>query len=177
MKQKKNYKIYVVLSQTYSILARTIKGITHEKYSHISIAFDENCKEMYSFGRKFRYFPFWGIFKREYLNEGLFLNKNANMAICEINVTKEQYENIKKRIKEIKDTNQGYNIAGLLLAYFRIKLHRNKYYCSEFVYEVLSSDGIEILDKKQILFQPEEIISNINYDLIYEGEIKNFDYS
>ena len=56
-----------------------------------------------------------------------------------------------------------------------IKLHRNKYYCSEFVYEVLSSDGIDILDKKEVLFQPEEIISGIsNYNLIYEGEIKNF---
>ena len=95
------------------MLARTIKGITHEKYSHISIAFDENCKEMYSFGRKFRYFPFWGIFKREYLDEGLFLNKNANMAICEINVTKEQYENAKKRIQEIKDTNRSITIGIL----------------------------------------------------------------
>ena len=69
------------------------------------------------------------------------------MAICEIRVTKEQYDNIKKRILEIKDTNQGYNIVGLLLAYFRIKLHRNKYYCSEFVYEVLSSDGVEIIER------------------------------
>ena len=177
MEKNNNYKIYIVLSQTYSLLARTIKGITHEKYSHISIAFDDKCKEMYSFGRKFRYFPFWGIFKREYLDEGLFLNKNANIAICEINVTKEQYEKIKKRIEEIKDTNHGYNIVGLLLAYFRIKLNRNKYYCSEFVYEVLSSDGIEILNKEQILFQPEEIISNVNYDLIYEGEMRDFNYS
>lgn len=174
MEKKNNYKIYIVLSQTYSFLARIIKSITDKKYSHVSIAFDENCNEMYSFGRKFRYFPFWGIFKREYLNEGLFLNENANMAIYEINVTKEQYENIRKRIREIKDTNKGYNIAGLLLAYFRIKLNRNKYYCSEFVYEVLSSDGIGILNRKEVLFQPEEIISNINYNLIYEGEIKNF---
>ena len=96
--ENKKYKIYVVLSQTHSGLAKTIKHITHEKYSHVSIAFDDKCHEMYSFGRKYRYFPFWGIFKREYLNEGLFLNKNANMAICEINVTKTQYDNIKKRI-------------------------------------------------------------------------------
>ena len=54
MVKKKDYKIYVVLSQTHSMLAKTIKSITHEKYSHISIAFDANCEEMYSFGRKFR---------------------------------------------------------------------------------------------------------------------------
>ena len=47
MKEEKNYRIYIVLSQTYSVLARTIKSITHEKYSHISISFDENCDVCY----------------------------------------------------------------------------------------------------------------------------------
>ena len=59
MEKEKNYKIYIVLSQTYSMLARTIKSITREKYSHVSIAFDENCDEMYSFGRKWKHFPFF----------------------------------------------------------------------------------------------------------------------
>ena len=173
--KKNKKKIYFVLTQTYSMLARTIKCITHEKYSHISIAFDEKCEEMYSFGRKYRYFPFLGIFKQEKLDEGLFLNKNAKMAIYEIYVTKEQYKSAKEKIKEIEENNKGYNIAGLLLAYFKIKLHRNKYYCSEFVYEVLSSNNVHLLDKKETLFQPEEIINRIKYNsLIYEGEIKNF---
>ena len=178
MEKEKNYRIYIVLSQTYSMLARTIKSITHENYSHVSIAFDENCEEMYSFGRKWKHFPFYGIFKREKLDEGLFLNKNAHMAIYEIHVTKEQCENAKKRIKEIEKSNNGYNIAGLLLAYFKIKLHRNKYYCSEFVYEVLSSDGVEIIERDDKIFQPEElinrVINSVQNNLIYKGEIKDF---
>ena len=57
-----NKKIYVVLTQTYSGLARTIKYFTKDTYSHASISFDKVCNEMYSFGRKFKYFPLYGIF-------------------------------------------------------------------------------------------------------------------
>ena len=178
MKEDKNHKVYIVLSQTYSGIAKTIKHITREKYSHVSIAFDENCDEMYSFGRKYRYIPFYGIFKKEKLDEGLFLNKNAHMAIYEIDVTEKQFKNIKKKIKEIELNNNGYNITGLLLAYFKIKLHRNKYYCSEFVYEVLSSDGVDIIERDDKIFQPEELINrvidNVQNNLIYKGEIKDF---
>lgn len=57
---------------------------------------------MYSFGRKYIYFPFYGIFLKEDLRKGLFSrNKNALVAIYEINVTDYQYNKIKEKIKEI----------------------------------------------------------------------------
>ncbi len=166
-------KVYLILTQTYSGLARTIKVFTHDKYSHASISLDSKCNEMYSFGRKYRYFPFYGIFKQENLNKGLFKNKGALISIYEIDITEEQYNKIKNNILNIKKTNKGYNIIGLLLAYFRIKLHRNKYYCSEFVYEVLSGKGVDIYSKEQIRFRPMELIEK-NFKKIYEGEIREF---
>lgn len=170
----KNKKIYVVLTQTYSNIARTIKFFTKDTYSHASIAFDKNCNEMYSFGRKYKYFPFYGIFKEENLNKGLFTNKKSLIAIYEINVTPYQYKKIKQKVKEISKNNKGYNIVGLILAKFKIKLHRNKYYCSEFVYEVLSSDKINIYDKNKTLFRPEELIINDSFIKIFEGKIRDF---
>ncbi len=166
-------KVYLVLTQTYSGLAKTIKVLTKEEYSHASISLDSKCKEMYSFGRKYRYFPFYGIFQHEDLRKGLFKNKNALISIYEIDVSNDQYDKIVKKIKKIKNTNNGYNIIGLLLAYFRIKLNRNKYYCSEFVYEVLSSNGVDIYDKNKIRFQPMELIKK-NFKNIYEGKISDF---
>ena len=53
-----------------------------------------------------------------------------------------------------------------------IKVNRNKYYCSEFVYEVLSSDGINILDSNDVRIQPEELINSESFNKIYEGKIK-----
>ena len=168
-------KIYIVLTQTYTTIARIIKSITKDKYSHASISLDIKCNNMYSFGRKYIYFPFYGIFLKEDLRKGLFIrNKNALVVIYEIKVTKEQYNKIKEKIKEIELNNKGYNIMGLLLAYFRVKLHRKKYYCSEFVYEVLSNKEIEIYNKENTLFKPEELITNNRFVKIFEGKIRDY---
>jgi len=169
-----NKKIYIVLTQTYSLVARIIKYLTHDKYSHASLSFDKSCNEMYSFGRKYRYFPMYGIFKKEDLNKGLFRNKGSLIAVYEVNVNESQYNKIKNKVKEIEKTNKGYNIIGLLLARFKIKLNRNKYYCSEFVYEVLSSDNINLYSKNNALFRPEELIENIKSNKIFEGKIRDF---
>lgn len=168
-------KIYIVLTQTYTTIARIIKSITKDKYSHASISLDIKCNNMYSFGRKYIYFPFYGIFLKEDLRKGLFIrNKNALIAIYEIKVTKKQYNKIKDKIKEIELNNKGYNIIGLLLAHFRVKLHRRKYYCSEFVYEVLSNKEIEIYNKENTLFKPEELITNNRFVKIFEGKIRDY---
>ena len=168
-------KIYIVLTQTYTTIARIIKSITKDNYSHASISLDIKCNNMYSFGRKYIYFPFYGIFLKEDLRKGLFIrNKNALIAIYEIKVTKKQYNKIKDKIKEIELNNKGYNIIGLLLAHFRIKLHRRKYYCSEFVYEVLSNKEIEIYNKENTLFKPEKLITNNRFVKIFEGKIRDY---
>ena len=168
-------KIYIVLTQTYTTIARIIKSITKDKYSHASISLDIKCNHMYSFGRKYIYFPFYGIFLKEDLRKGLFIrNKNALVVIYEIKVTKKQYNKIKDKIKEIELNNKGYNIIGLLLAHFRVKLHRRKYYCSEFVYEVLSNKEIEIYNKENTLFKPEELITNNRFVKIFEGKIRDY---
>ena len=169
----KNKRVYLVLTQTYSGIARTIKAITRKKYSHASLSLDRECNEMYSFGRKYKYIPFYGVFKKEDLNKGLFKNKNAKIAIYEIDITEDQYNGIVEKINKIKKKNRGYNILGLFLAGFRIKLHRNKYYCSEFVYTVLSNSKVHVYDKNDIRFQPEELVEK-NFKKIFEGTIKDF---
>ncbi len=169
----KNKCIYLVLTQTNTYLARIIKYYTKNKYSHISIAFDDECNEMYSFGRKYDRNPFIGMFKREKLDQGVFNNKNSSMAIYKVSVNGYQYKKIRKIIREIERTNKGYNIFGLLTAALKIKLNRKKYYCSEFVYEVLSNEKVEILSKNEICFNPEDIIQK-DFKLLYEGFIKEY---
>ena len=166
--------IYIVLTQTYSVIARTIKLFTHDKYSHVSISFDKECKHMYSFGRKYKYFPFYGVFNHEELDKGLFTNKGSLIAIYEVKISRKKYNRIKKKVKNIKENNRGYNILGLLLAYFKIKLHRNKHYCSEFVYEVLSDDEVKLIERNDDIFKPEDLIKELNYNKLFEGMIVDY---
>ena len=168
-------EIYIVLSHSGTKISNLINLFTHDKYSHISLSFDKKCNLMYSFGRKYDLFPFYGVFKEENIKENLFVKKdNSIMAIYELKVTKKKYKKIKYKIEEIKKGNKGYNIIGLILAEFKIKLNRKKYYCSEFIYEVLSDKKINIINKNKKIFRPEEIINNLKTNKIYEGRIKNY---
>ena len=58
-------KIYIVLTDTGTLLSKAIGLYTRKDLNHASIAFDEELKEMYSFGRKQRHNPFVGGFVKE----------------------------------------------------------------------------------------------------------------
>lgn len=168
-------RIYIVFSQTNTIISKILKFITKDEYNHVSLTFNENCKEMYSFGRKYTYFALIGCFNTEDICKGLYkIKSNSKMAIYSLTVTDDQYLSIVNKINYIKLNSKGYNIIGLLLAYFRIKLNRNKYYCSEFVYDVLSDKNVNILDKDNILFKPCELKKINGLHLIYEGRIRDY---
>jgi len=175
MNKQNKKKIYIVFSQTNTILARIIKLITKNEYSHVSLSFDEKCKIMYSFGRKYDSNPFYGIFKIENINEGLFKKTNAKIAIYELDISEKTYKNIKRNIKKIEQNNKGYNIFGLILAIFDFRIKRKKYYCSEFVYKVLAEDNVKIIKKTDKAIRPIYIKNNLeNSKLIYTGRVNNY---
>lgn len=168
-----NKKIYIVLTRTNTIPSKLIRLITKDTYSHVSISYNKKCDHMFSFGRKYKYFPLIGQFNIENIRKGFFNRKNTSMAIYELNITNEQMDNIEKIINFIQKTSTGYNIIGLILALFKIKLHRNKYYCSEFVFEVLSNEKVNIYDKNNVIFKPEQLVSD-KFNKIYEGKIIDY---
>ncbi|MCL1950335.1 MAG: hypothetical protein FWF59_11445 [Turicibacter sp.] len=45
-------EIYIVLTKTSSVASKLIGCYTKKPYSHVSIAFDKELKQVYSFGRK-----------------------------------------------------------------------------------------------------------------------------
>lgn len=165
-------KIYVVLTQSYTVLARLIKFVTKSKYSHVSLSFDEECTNMYSIGRKYTYCPFIGEYKKESIYAGVFnLNKNAEILIYELSVTKEQYENIKILLNKYGNSSKGYNLLGLILAIFNKKISRKKYYCSEFIYKILSDESVNLFPKTNNVVKPMDFISINGINKIYEGKI------
>lgn len=166
--------IYIVLTQTYTLLARTIMIVTKEEYSHASISFNKSCTKMYSFARKYPRNPIIGVFKEESINKDLFqMQKKSRIAIYEIKTTKDKFILIKNKIKEIENNNKGYNVIGLFLASLGIKTNRKKYYCSEFVYKVLSDEKIKILNERNKAVKPRDLITE-KCKLIYEGKVSDY---
>lgn len=169
-------KVYIVLSYTGTVLSKLIKIYTHKEYSHVSISLDEQLNSMYSFGRLNPYIPFIGGFVQESPNFGTFKRfKNTKTKIFSIEVSDENYEIIKKTIKEFNDNKKIYkfNVIGLfaVMANCRIK-RENFYYCAEFVKHVLDSSGID-LDLPDIV-KPEDFLNIDDLSVIYTGKLREY---
>lgn len=170
-------KIYIVLTQTGTMLSKIVKIYTRGEYGHISLALDEKLEEMYSFGRLNAYNPFIGGFVHEGINIGTFKRFNNTKAeIYCLEVTHEQYEKITEEIEKIKNNPKKYkfNFIGLVCAGVNYKLKRkNAFYCAEFVKHIINNAEIGL--------ELPEIIKPIDFKhklkdkkITYKGLLKNY---
>ncbi|HOH70040.1 MAG TPA: hypothetical protein PLX37_06190, partial [Sedimentibacter sp.] len=65
-------EIKIVLTQTNTVISKTLKFLSKKPYNHISISFEDDCSTMFSFGRKITWFPLAGGFVKENIESGVF---------------------------------------------------------------------------------------------------------
>lgn len=170
-------KIYVILSYTGSVPSKLIKRVTHKEYTHVSIGTEKDLSNMYSFGRKYTYFPWYGGFIKENINDGLYRRmKSSKIAVYEIIVSQNEFNLIQCEIENFKENKNlyFYDYLGAAGVYFKRNLFRNNgYICSSFVNEVLNKTGINTnLNNWEI--QPVQFSNIKNSRLIYEGLSINY---
>lgn len=168
--------IYLVMSQTGSMLSRTIKLISRKNYNHISISLNGNLNYMYSFGRKHPYNPFIGRFVVEGVDMGTFLRfKNTKCRVIRLEVSDSQYEMLCSNIYDMIENKDKYkyNLVGLFLAAFNIhKTFNNKFYCSEFVKYIFEKSDIDV-SMLPVIAHPTDFM-NMDNDILYEGFMRNY---
>lgn len=139
-------KIYIVLTHTGTTLSKVIKSYTRNEFSHVSISLDMELNEMYSFGRLNPYNPFIGGFVHEYIDKGTFKRfYNTRAKVYSLEITEEQYENVKDSIRRIQNEKDNYkfNILGLFAAGFHKRIEKEySFYCAEFVKYVMEKADI-----------------------------------
>lgn len=169
-------EIYIVLTHTGTTLSKIIKKYTKDEFSHVSIALDEELKEMYSFGRLKPYNPFIGGFVHEYIDKGTFKRFfNTKTKIYSLKITESQYEGVKENIKQIEDNKKKYkfNIWGLLAVGFNKRIgNEHSFYCAEFVKYVMEKAGIETELPK--IVKPEDFKKLDGLEEIYEGLLRKY---
>lgn len=168
-------KIYIVLTYTGTILSKIVKVYTRREFSHVSIALDEDLKEMYSFGRINAYNPFWVGFVHEDVNKGTFKRfKKTKARVYSLTVKDEQYEKVKEVIRDIQNNKLDYNfnILGLLGVVINYKVKRERYfYCAEFVKYVLEQSNICYLPD---IVKPEDFKEIDNLNVVYNGQLREY---
>lgn len=168
-------KIYFLLTDTGTVLNRSIKLITNKPYNHISLSFDESLEKLYSFGRKKAYNPFIGGFVKEDINGPLFLN--AKCVIYCLEIDEGSYQQIKYNIKHFENNSNVYNydFLGLFGVLFNIKnQRRNTYFCSHFIAHILRSSNINVIEKDPFFTTPADFEQIPNIKLLYKGSLANY---
>ena len=170
-------KIYIVLSQTGTILSRILKLVTRAPYNHSSIALTEDLETMYSFGRRNPYNPFYGGFVEESPARGTFKRfKETRVLVLETEVSADAYTEIGQIIQQmmLEQARYHYNYGGLLLAALRIPFkRRNCYYCSEFVKAMVLRMNLPGAEEIPAIVKPMHFLT-VPHKKIYVGKLRDY---
>ena len=168
-------KIYLLLTDTGTVLNTAIKKYTRKPYNHISLALDHQLTQVYSFARKKVYNPFFGGFVQEDVTTQLL-----NEAFCEVyslEVTPFQYNQLQFMMSQFEqDKDQyKYNFLGLLAIVLHQDFDRdNAYFCSQFVAHVLKEADVILHDKAPHLTTPDDFRQLEQMELVYEGRVQEY---
>ncbi|WP_246202488.1 hypothetical protein [Virgibacillus doumboii] len=167
--------VYFLFTDTGTYLSRLINYVTKEPLNHVSIGFDPDLQEVYSFGRKKPRNPFIGGFVKEDIRSDFL--KNSACAVYTLKLSEADIEKIKDKIAEIelRKNNYKYNFLGLIGVWLQIEINRNDaLFCSQFVATVLK-DVESIKFKKPVCFTtPSDIRNHKGMELIYQGTLGSY---
>jgi hypothetical protein len=170
--------IYIVLTQTNTVVSRLIKLNTKNPYNHVSISFDKDLTNMYSFGRYFTSNPVLAGFIKENAKKGLYkIKPKTQCCIYEVVTLKESYEKLEKFINEYKKNwlRHRFNFLGVVSLFFNLPFRRKyKRFCAEFVSEALHVSGIYETKISYALARPHDFHFVKNANKIYEGLLKDY---
>lgn len=168
-------EIYIVLTETKTLLSRVIQLYTQHEFNHVSIAFDTELQEMFSFGRKRENNPFIGGFVHEDPTTQLLSESNCAIYTCP--VTDEQVMKLKKILHhyQVNKNEYKYNFIGLFGVACRLKVKRkNAFFCSQFIATLFEKVGLSLDGRCSYFMKPSDFTELPYLECIYTGRIKNY---
>ncbi|MFU0790487.1 MAG: DUF3800 domain-containing protein [Virgibacillus proomii] len=168
-------EVYLLLTDTGTWLTRLIKLYTKKPFNHASIAFDEQLKQVYSFGRKTPKNPFIGGFVQEDIKGGIF--KQATGVVYSISITEDQWKKMQNYIQQLQaeKDHYRYNFIGLFGFLLKRPIKRkNAFFCSQFVAAILQESNVIQFNKPISLISPYDLQTTESFQFVYEGKLQEF---
>ncbi len=171
-------EIFIVLTRTGTWVSKLIRLFTGAEFNHASISLSKELTNMYSFGRRHPYNPIWSGFIRERPNEGTFKRfPDTAAVVLKVGVSEEAFEKINERLQKMysEKLKFKFNYLGLGLAGInKPRKKKNCYYCSEFIGELLLTNGVAGAEKLPKVIQPIHFL-DLNYEQIYRGLLSEYE--
>jgi len=153
MQHVRTRTIYILLTKYSDGLSKTIGLFTGSEYMHASIGLEDR-ETFFSFNTK-KGFCIETPFRKP---------RSAPRILYRLDVPEDVYDNIAQRIQEFVNGNGRYkfNYLGTVLCILRLPLwcipvfNNNRYFCSQFVSELLSLSGAAKLRKNPLRYLPKD---------------------
>ncbi|WP_341280802.1 hypothetical protein [Paenibacillus sp. FSL H8-0537] len=168
-------EIYVLLTDTGTVLTKIIRSFTKDPLNHASLAFDSDLREVYSFGRKNPNNPFFGGFVREDVTSTFFGESMCALYRCTVSPV--VYDNLRNQVQHFEQNQDlySYNLVGMLGVVFNIEWERkHSYFCSQFVATMFQRSGMILIDKSPLLVTPGDLQHTPTLELVYHGYLNSY---
>ncbi len=173
-----NYEVYIVVTQSGSILSKVLKLVTRAPYNHVSLSLETDLNTMYSFGRLNPKNPVLGGLVMESPHSGTFARFHKTKAmVLRKSVSEKQFKALERHLEALYKRREQYkyDIIGLVLAGLKVKYTRkNRFYCSEWVKQMMLRHGMAKKSEFKKITKPIHFLSLENTELIYTGALKDF---
>lgn len=167
--------IFILLTKSDTYISKLIKLTTEDTYTHASISFDESLQPLYSFSRKYVNLPLPAGLRTEPLTKGFFQKYDyIPCALYELKVSDETYIAARREVEQMMKEAPTYrfNVIGLVSCRLGIPFHRERrYFCSEFVSEVLTRSQALPLPKDTSLMRPNDYTKIPALSCRFEGRL------
>ncbi|MCM1497214.1 MAG: hypothetical protein NC124_01985 [Clostridium sp.] len=166
----KKYKVNILLMRFPDNASKAISFFKQSFYTHVSIGLEEDLNTFYSF--------VWKGFLVEKITR--YAKSERTPCPClmyELEVSEKAYQKAKKILLEFESNKDIYHYAklGVVLGIIGIPLRqKNRYFCSQFVAEVLEKSNIQKLKKNSALYYPNDFNKLSEAVLVFQGSLKNF---
>lgn len=153
--------VFVIWTRYTDLMAQFVYHMTGKSYTHAAISLDEDGISYYSFCFK----GFCQETVEKYRRRGVQSSLRLRLEIPD-----ELYEKLQKRLNLVAENAEDYQYTklGAFCAIFHIPFHRQqRYFCSQFVAELLESAGVFHFSRPSYLCLPHHLLR----------ELKNSGYS
>ena len=167
--------VYVLLTRSQTALSRVIHALTGDRYTHASVAFDDGLKTLCSFARRHPALPLPAGLVQEALDGGYYdSHRYISCALYALPVGEDAWRDVRRRAEEMLSHRRAYrySVRGLAMCRLGVAETRpGKYFCSQFVGELLRESGAARLPKPPALMRPQDLAELPGANCLYRGRL------
>lgn len=171
--------LYVLFSRSDTWFSSLIYHLSPGEFTHAALALDRDLRYLYSFGRHTPRLPLPAGFVSENVHTGIYGRCGGSACrVYRVPVSEEGYRKVVRILNYMQSLSgyYHYNLFGVALCALRISYKRKaRFFCSQFVAEMLSRAEAVELPKPAHMMRPGDLLELPELELIYEGPLRACD--